>query len=56
MKAEFLKYFPHVELTVLGLALFILAFTLIVVRAYSKANEPVYSELSRLPLDLEEKG
>jgi hypothetical protein len=46
-----LSYFENIELTNLALILFLIAFTIVVVRVMSGRNRKLYKKMERLPLE-----
>lgn len=52
MKSQALtKYFPHIELTEMGLILFFVFFVSMIVYVFSKKRAKYYEKVSRLPLE-----
>ena len=56
MKQEFLKWFPHLEFTMMAMILFFTVFIVLVLKVTVFKNKELQEAVARLPLQDEDKG
>ena len=53
---EGIKYFPHINLVLIGMGMFIFAFTGLVIVVLNKSRNKFYRDMAALPLGTEGKN
>lgn len=55
MKQEFLSFFPHTDMTALGLMIFLFIFIGVLFWVFRKGSSEIYQQLSQQPLGKSER-